>query len=234
MVVQTRCIDEIWFHDQQTNPTSIWIALVGSFNKTKPTEEQYEALNMLLTILKQQFTGANVQWHWWWWSSCPWKLFDKNKIIDSVLPLKVYWPDWDLMLEKKNPLLWAYEVTRYYSPEQWQEKYYAGKTYEQDVTMNCGASAIGNDGCLQPAYWPKYTNEDAKWSVACGSQFPAYTKFKIKDYGWVTCRDRGSAIVGKKLDLWMWFGMTGLNNINNIKRPAGTGIIIEEILFPSK
>jgi 3D (Asp-Asp-Asp) domain-containing protein len=188
---------------------------------------------MLLNILKQQFTWAKVLPHRNWWSSCPGKNFDKNRIIESFLPLKVNSPDWSLMLEKKNPLLWTYNMTRYYSPIQWQDHYYKWKTYAQDVTTNCWSSAIWNNGCLTPAYWWILTNEETWRVVACWSQFPPYTKFNIKWYWWVTCKDRGSSIIGKDLDLWVWFWNTGLNTIENTVRPAWS-VEVTEVLFPDK
>jgi len=225
LVVQTRCIDEIGFHDGKTNETSIGVALVGNFNTPleTPTKEQYEALRQLLTILKWQFTGAIVQPHWSWGSSCPWKLFDKNEIIDFIKNIPT----------NKNPLLWVYNITRYYSPEQWQDHYFMNKTYEADVTTNCGKDAIGNDNCLYPARWWKFTKEDEGRVVACWQQFPAFTKFEIKGYWWVTCRDRGSAIVWKRLDLRVGKGMSWLNVIENTKRPAWDVEIIN-IKFPPK
>lgn len=199
--------------------------MVWDFNKIKPTEEQYKALNMLLEILKKQFPVAEVKPHRKRWASCPWKYFDKNEISDflyiSNKPVQ------------KNSILGIYEITRYYSPIQWQEHYYQWKTYAQDVTMNCWASAIGNEWCLTPAYWPQLTNNDASKIVACWQQFPAYTKFHIKWYWWVECRDRWWAIVWKKLDLRVWFWMTWLNTIENIKRPAWS-VEIDDILFPWK
>jgi hypothetical protein len=47
------------------------VALIGNFNNTKPTQEQYEALDLLLDILKGQFTRAVVKPHWAWGASCP-------------------------------------------------------------------------------------------------------------------------------------------------------------------
>jgi 3D (Asp-Asp-Asp) domain-containing protein len=179
---------------------------------------------MLLTILKIQFTWSTVKGHRWWWSSCPWKLFDQNQISSFLKKI---------VKSDTNSLLWTYNITRYYSPVQGQSKYYAWKTYEADVTMNCGKSNIGNDWCLYPSDGIKLTKEDAGKVVACWSQFPKGTKFEIEGYGWVTCRDRGSAIVWKKLDLWMWIWQSWLNSIETTKRPAGD-VTIKSILFPWK
>ena len=44
LVVQTRCIDEIGFHNSRHNEDSLGVALVGNFNKEKPTTAQYKAL----------------------------------------------------------------------------------------------------------------------------------------------------------------------------------------------
>lgn len=210
-VVQTRCLDEVWYHNSKNNSSSIGIALLWNLNKEKPTKEQYEALNVLLWVLTQVFTGAEVKPHWWWKATCPWKYFDKNMVM-QFLPM--------LVKNNKNPLLGTYNITRYYSPITWQTHYYKNKTYEQDVTMNCWASNIGNDWCMYPANWVKLTEKDSLKVVACPWQFPLGTRFEIESYGRVKCIDRGSAIQWRRLDLWAWYWDAWLFRIETQKRPA--------------
>jgi len=221
-IVQTRCLDKVWNHNIQNNSHSIWISLIWKMNEHKPSKEQYEALNLLLIILKSQFTWAAVKWHRWRWASCPWKLFDQSLI-------------WEYKKTSKpvvsSSITWVYNITRYYSPVQWQDHYFMWKTYSQDVTTNCWYSAIWNNNCMYPAKWWILTAEDAWRVVACWQQFPAYTKFKIRWYWRVTCRDRWWAIAWKRLDLRVWYWMTWLNVIENTKRPAWD-VVIEEVLPP--
>jgi len=210
-VVQTRCLDQIGYHNSKNNQHSIWIAVVWDFNKEKPSETQYKALNVLLWILTQVFTGAEVKPHRSRWSSCPWKYFDKNKVV----------------IVSKNKYLWKYNLTRYYSPQPNQDRYYQWKTYEQDVTVNCWASAIWNDWCSYPANWVKLKDSDALKVVACPWEFPLWTKFNIKWYWWVTCVDRGWDIKDRRLDLWAGYGIAWLFQIEVSKRPAGDITIID-------
>jgi len=226
-VVQTRCINNIWFHNKKNNSTSIGVALVWNFNKEKPTQEAYEALNILLQVLRTQFPDAKIKPHRSWWSTCPGKYFDPLKagiIVDKNKPTTI---------KKSNGITGYYEITRYYSPIKWQERYYKWKSYEADVTMNCWASNIWNSWCLFPAFWWILTNEEAGLMVACWEQFPSYTKFKIEWYWWVTCRDRWWAIKWKHLDLWMWIWMQWLEAIEKIKWPAWDYVLISEVLFPN-
>lgn len=159
----------------------------------------------MLWILTQIFTWAEIKPHRSRWSSCPWKYFNKNKIIAV----------------SKNRYLWKYNLTRYYSPQPNQDRYFMGKTYEQDVITNCWANAIWNDGCSYPANWVKLKDSDALKVVACPAEFPLGTRFEIKWYWWVTCVDRGWDIKTGRLDLWAGYWMAGLFQIENSKRPAG-------------
>jgi len=217
-VVQTRCIDEIWYHNSKNNLTSLWVALEWNFNKIKPSSEQYEALRQLLDILKTQFTGAEVKPHRAWWSSCPGKNFDKEEIWEYFMNFET---------DYKPNLYWIYNVTRYYSPMTGQDHYYKGKTYEQDVTMNCWVSNINNDGCLYPANWIKLEQKDKLRVVACWWQFPLGTKFNIEWHWRVTCIDRGSWIKYNHLDLRAWIGSDWLNTIETSKRPAWDVRVLE-------
>jgi len=221
-VVQTRCIDEIWYHNSKNNKTSLWIALEWNFNKIKPTKEQYEALRQLLEILKIQFPDAEVKPHRAWKSSCPGKNFNQKEIAQYIKPTK--------SVSKKNTLLWTYNITRYYSPMTWQSHYYKWKTYEEDVITNCWISAINNDKCLYPARWWKLTDENKLRIVACWQQFPFYTKFEIKWHWRVECRDRWSAVNWNHLDIRAWIGEDWLNTIENSQRPAWNVEVINVLL----
>lgn len=178
--------------------------MVWNFNKEKPSKEQYQALNALLWVLTQVFTGANIKPHRWWWSSCP------GKYLDSTM----------LGIWTKKSLLGKYNLTRYYSPQIWQQKYFMDKTYEQDVITNCWKDAIGNDWCSYPANWKKLDDKQAWYVVACPWEFPLGTKFEIKGYWWVSCVDRWWDIKDRRLDMWMWYWELWLFKIQNTVRPA--------------
>ena len=204
-VVQTRCLDEIGYHNSKNNSKSIWIALVWNFNNEKPSKEQYQALNVLLWVLTQVFTGAEIKPHWGRWSSCPWKNFDSTLIGIGT----------------KKSLLGKYNMTRYYSPTTGQSEYMYWKTYEQDVTTQCWKDAIGNDWCSIPANNIRLTEKDVLKVVACPWEFPLGTRFEIKWYWWVTCVDRWWSIKWRTLDIRAWYGELWMWRIKNTVRPAG-------------
>lgn len=209
-VVKARELDEIvgatW--NMEANNNWIHISLIWNFNETKPTIEQYNALNILIKQIKDKLKmELEIKWHKdFAKTSCPWANFNFG-MIGKFIPEVTKWNWWTM--------------TRYYSPEPNQSKYYAWKTYEADVTMNCWSSAIGNDWCSYPANWRRLISNVAWRVVACPKDYPLWTKFEIKNYWWVTCVDRWSAINGKKLDLRMWYWEEALDRILKEKRPAG-------------
>ena len=216
--------DEIWRGTKENNLGSIHIALQWDFNKTEPTEEQYKEVEKLIEeIRKKYWNDIKILWHgeldlehtW-----CPWKKLDMERIIGTKKEETIDLIDGskkqetEPMLQKKDRLI-LFSLSRYYSPMQWQKKYYANRTYEADVTMNCWASAIWNNGCLYPASWIEYTNENKNKSVACPKEYPIGTKIELV-VGWgsiiVTCEDRWSAIIKNRLDMYCWLGMWALDN----------------------
>lgn len=99
-------------------------------------------------------------------------------------------------------------VSRYYTPVKGQEKYY-GKagTYEKDYKMNCQGD------CLSTASGYMLAQKDEFKIVACPKNYELGSKFEIEGLGIVTCEDRGGAIKGKRLDLWVGIGDRGLDNV---------------------
>ncbi len=112
-------------------------------------------------------------------------------------------------------------ISSYYSPVEGQTSYYTGD-YKNDYNINC------HGNCLSPADGGAlYTQADKYQVVACPSQFPLGTKFRItlpEDHEehpnktWtVTCRDRGGAVRTadtnskgqSQLDLWSGIGVVG-------------------------
>lgn len=185
-----------WRKDNCNNIWAYHIALVWNFQNSVPTAKQYEALNQIIKWLRDKYWDLPIYGHWqleWEATACPGKLFNYAKIDEYKKPVRQYKVITKDYTAKVNWQL-AFNITRYYSPEQWQRHYYNNKTYEQDVTMNCGASAIGNDGCLYPANGMHLIHE-LKWKlVACPPQFKLWTRFKLEWIGIVECVDRWSAI----------------------------------------
>lgn len=200
-VVQTRCIDEIGYHNSKNNLTSLGVALVWDFNKEKPTQAQYDALNILLWVLTDTFTGAEIKPHRSRWSSCPGKYFDKNKITEPI---------------NYETTLWKYVLSRYYSPQEWQSNYF--HTYIDDVKMNCWLNKDWTAwDCSHTANGTLLTNEMI-WKVgAC----PERLKWKtIQIDMWFGkqdfyCVDVWSAIKGNRLDIWCWYWQVWYDNIKN-------------------
>lgn len=185
----------------------IHIEVVWNFNETNPTDEQYTMVKQIIQWIEAKHPWMEVKWHKDFANrTCPWKIFDFSRIKK------------DVVIDKNT-----FEVTRYYSPEKSQSHYYKWKTYEQDVCMNCWC---GWD-CSYPANWIKLKQEQALKVVACSQDYMLWTQFNIEWHWWVTCVDRWSAIQWNRLDLWVGYGATWLNIINNTKRPAWTVKILE-------
>ncbi len=181
-----------WRKDNCNNVGSYHIAMVWNFQNQQPTDEQYRTLNDIIKWLREKYGDLPIYWHWQLEgeaTACPGKMFDYGKIFAYEKPKPV-----TKLIAKPTNWKLVFNLTRYYSPEQWQYRYYNNKTYEQDVTMNCWASAIWNDGCLYPANGMHLIHE-LKWKlVACPPQFKLWTKFKLEWIGVVECVDRWSAI----------------------------------------
>lgn len=102
-----------------------------------------------------------------------------------------------------------YYTTGYYAPLGDQTRYFDGRTYEQDKTMNCG-----KDGdCFTTANGYKLSAKDELSIVACPRTFDFGTRLIIEGLGEVVCQDRGGSIKGRRLDIWNGIGQHGLENI---------------------
>lgn len=190
------------------NRNGIHVELVWDFNKHHPTQEQYDAVNNLYRSLISKYGDMQVKWHKDFQSkNCPWKNFDFSKIKKT---------------EKK-----MFSLSRYYSPMPWQSRYYNWKTYEEDVTMNCWASAIGNNWCLYPANSMLLKNEH-KWKVvACPPEYPLWTKIHLSWIWVVTCVDRWWAIKWNRIDMYCWVWEWALDNRSTCPTWKREGYIVE-------
>ena len=217
--------NEIWWWTTENNVWVIHIALQWNFNNVAPTDKQYESLKMVIDTLQQRYWDLQIIWHWQLENeatACPWKLFDYDRIkpiepeslVIELLKIANRITKVEQPTDKSFNIL--FDLTRYYSPERWQTKYFRW-SYEADVTMNCGASAIDNNWCLYPASWIKYTMANKNKSVACPSKYPKWTKIWLWirwEQHTVTCEDRWSAIVNNRLDMYCGIGQFAIDNWN--------------------
>ncbi|EKD66611.1 MAG: N-acetylmuramoyl-L-alanine amidase [uncultured bacterium (gcode 4)] len=100
-----------WAHTIWHNKDSLWICLIGNFNKVIPSEEQLESLFKLLKdkIKKYQLTVNDILWHnevFGTTKTCPWKFTDMAYIRwilrqDYSFCINDYI---ERVLEKNNPV----------------------------------------------------------------------------------------------------------------------------------
>ncbi|HPC34850.1 MAG TPA: N-acetylmuramoyl-L-alanine amidase, partial [Candidatus Absconditabacterales bacterium] len=223
---------------RNNNVGGIHIALVGNFEKYSPKNIQYESLNKLIREIKNSYTIEKVMGHGngeGEQTSCPGKLFDRSLVDDEYEPKKLsLFPVAEakvLSIPKETPkpvppkivrkkkitdpnYLGEFTLSRYYSVMIGQERYYKGKTYEEDFKINC------HGDCLVPADGKQYSEADIGVAYACPKELPFGTKIRLEFSRGITygiCRDRGSAITSKRLDAWCGIGMQGLTNIEQGK-----------------
>lgn len=91
----------------------------------------------------------------------------------------------------------AFTISAYYSPIEGQTKYVTG-SLAGDIRLN-GSGVNGADGT------PVYPG-----MIAAPSTYPFGTKMHIPGIGTVAVHDRGGAIKGNRLDVWMGYGDKGL------------------------
>lgn len=250
-VKQLRSLSERTGHtrNQPVNLESIAIVVNGDFSKEQPTREQKLAIKALVAKLDSLFHFERITGHREASpTSCPGKFLE-----DALYGMDIF---------RKADMGENYNISRYYSPEPGQPRYFRSKPvsgtsallynpYIADVKVNCGlysakdkvkltaeghtfdSNGIMEDGtagdCVNAAGGP-LRSEEAFKVVACPGDdpktpqeegFPLGTRFHIEGIGNVTCKDRGGAIKGKRLDLWTGFGTVGLYNILSSNRGAG-------------
>lgn len=218
--------NEIWRGTRENNVWVIHIALQGNFNEKAPTDQQYETLSQMINTLRQRYwTGIQVIGHWQLekeHTACPWKLFDWARLTALITPKPA--PVVDIINQTKEITQkvkdWyvLFSLSRYYSPVVWQKRYYNWRTYLEDVKMNCWLNKDWTPwDCFHPASWITYSMSNKNKSVACGKQYPIWTRFEL-DIDWskviVTCEDRWSAIVENRLDMYCGIWDYALDNWN--------------------
>lgn len=96
----------------------------------------------------------------------------------------------------------TYVISAYYSPVPGQSRYATG-TYEGDIRLNGG-------GVMTASGTPVATAQGA--FVAAPPCMPFGTQLDIEGLGTHQVLDRGGAIKGNRLDIWMGYGDVGLKN----------------------
>jgi 3D (Asp-Asp-Asp) domain-containing protein len=180
------------------NANWIHIELVWSFNQENPTFKQYDSLIQLVKRIKVKYPNIEIKYHSdFQTKSCPWIKFNK-----------------DFMNMK------TFNLSRYYSPEANQPRYYNGKSHAEDVCMNCWCGKDLNWNitalydCTKPANGITLKPEQRWKVIACPPEYPLWTKFYFEWIWEVTCVDRWWAIKWNRIDVRCWYGMDALNKRN--------------------
>ena len=183
----------------------IHIEIVWDFNQWVPNDAQYDTVNQLIQWIKEKHPDIEIKGHKDFQAkNCPWKNFDWSRIGENQ--------------SKQEDHEWiTFSLSRYYTVEPNQKRYYMNRSYEEDFWINCAWD------CHYTADWHHLVSEDAWKTVACPSEYELWTKFYIEWVWEVICHDRWWKIVMQwekvRLDLWMWLWDTWLDNIyNNLVR----------------
>lgn len=191
--------------NEEANINGIHIEIVWDFNKWQPNEKQYKMLNQLIEWILEKYPDMEIKWHGDFQAkNCPGINFDWSKIYGNINSKYYSWEN------KKEEI--TFSLSRYYSVQPNQSRYYNWRTYEEDFKINCQWD------CLYTANWHKLTDDDMYKSVACPKEYPLGTKFYLEWIWEVVCNDRGWAITKQwevvRLDMRCWLGITALDNWN--------------------
>lgn len=198
-VKQTRSLVERTAHtrNEEYNLKSIAIVVAGDFTKEKPNDRQLASLRSLVNKLDGIYNFERIIGH----KNVPGSPTSCPGMLTDYLSLRGVEMD-------------IYLLSRYYTPVPNQERYYRD-TYEQDFAVNC------HGDCLVTADGYRLKPDDAYKVAACPPEMPFGTRLAVEGLGTVTCHDHGSAINGKRLDIWTGVGIDGLRNILESKRGTG-------------
>lgn len=196
------------------NANGIHIEMIWDSNVNYHTPKQYETLRTIVGWIKEKHPKTEIKYHKDFLQTTQ----DTGKQRYKNCPGKNF--DYDFM-SKKNI---SFHLSRYYSPEPWQTKYFRW-SYNEDVCMNCWCAKepdgtfIAPYDCTVPADGHKLLPTEAWKVIACPKEYKLGTKFYLEWIWVVTCRDRGWAINGNRLDLRGWYWQTAIDNWKNI--PTG-------------
>lgn len=182
--------------NEEANINWIHIEIVWDFNKWQPNEKQYKMLNQLIEWILEKHPDLEIKWHWDFQNkNCPGVNFDWSRI-------------------KTGEQFIEFSLSRYYSVQKNQKRYYLNRTYEEDFSINCQWD------CLYTANWHKLTDDDMYKSVACPKEYALWTKIYLEWIWEVVCNDRWWAINWNRIDMRCWIWDKALDNW--IKCPTGT------------
>lgn len=118
----------------------------------------------------------------------------------------------------------TYVISAYYSPVPGQSRYATG-TYEGDIRLNGGGVTTASGVKVEAAQTP---------FVAAPKCMPFGTVLEIENLGSHVVLDRGGAIKGNRLDIWMGYGDVGLKNaLTWGKRSVYVGVAGTSAVAPS-
>lgn len=191
--------------NEEANINWIHIEIVWDFNKWKPNEDQYKMVNQLIEWILEKYPDMEIKGHWDFQAkNCPGSNFDWNKIKWNITS-KYYEP------KEREGIV--FKLSRYYTVEPNQKRYYNWRSYEEDFKMNCQWN------CNITANWHVLTDADMYKSVACPKEYELWTKIYLEWIGEVVCNDRWWAIVNNRIDMWCGIWDKALDNWN--KCPTG-------------
>ena len=190
--------------NEEANVNWIHIEIVWDFNQGQPNQSQYDMVNQLIEWILEKHPDMEVKGHWDFQAkNCPWANFDWTKIKGAVTS-KYY----------TAPETIEFSLSRYYSVQPNQKRYYLNRSYEEDFKINCQWD------CLYTANGHKLTDNDMYKSVACPKEYELWTKIYLEWIWVVTCNDRWGAINGNRLDMRCGIADKALDNRS--KCPTGT------------
>ena len=172
------------------NASSINIEIIWNFTEGYPTIRQYSSVNKLIKWIKEKYPKIKVIKH--------------NDVLNS--PTKCPWKNFDMKFIEREVL--TFSLSRYYSPEEWQSKYYPWTKFEiqdnkcvkvwsgvwDDFVSNKCMNCWRHSDCTKTANWTKLNNNMMAKTVACPKSFNLGAKMYISWIGEVVCNDRGWAI----------------------------------------
>lgn len=218
-----------WTMNNYINERAIQIALVGNFQNEKPTEAQYAELKRVVSKLMKlnhketiQIVGHKESSP----TSCPGANFDITRIRE--LP-GVILEEWGIPVKKKaKSKVITFHLSRYYAPLPNQTRYYAGRTFEADVKMNCwiDPKAPLEDNCKYTATGHPTVMSDKHKTVACDAKWKG-KRIYLDGIGVVTCNDVGWAIAGNRIDMFCWVGEKALDERDTCKTGLKNGYLLD-------
>ncbi len=190
--------------NEEANVNWIHIEIVWDFNQNEPNQSQYDMLNQLIERILEKHPDLEVKGHWDFQAkNCPGQNFDWSKVKWNITS-KYYEPPKEI----------EFSLSRYYSVQPNQKRYYLNRTYEEDFKVNCQWD------CLYTANWHHLTDNDMYKSVACPKEYELGTKIYLEWVWEVVCNDRWWAINGNRIDMRCGIWDKALDNWS--KCPTGT------------